>query len=132
MHKHLPSIERLQVSTIHVILTMSYSFSEIHLPGQHMVVFDPDEPVHTIALRATSEQTTLTQYFNINCLENDVGMQARNLTYQNFPHEFCLEQGHKDIDETTKRLFSGPHVFHSSNVRQEVLFENVTDNLSQC
>ena len=100
VHKHLPSIERLQVCILHVLLYMPYSFFEIHLPGQHMVVFDPDEPVHAIASRAASERTTLTQFFCMNCLENDVGEQARKLTYQDFPHEFVW---HKDTKTWTKR-----------------------------
>ena len=89
---------------------MSYSFSEIHLPGQHMVVFDPNKLVHAIALRATSEQTTLTQFFNMNCLENSVSVQARNLTYQDFPHDFVW---HKDTKTWTKwqKGFSLGHIY---------------------
>ena len=87
-------------NTCLIIHTVRFTFSEIHLPGQHMVLFDPDEPVQAIASRAAAEQTTLTQFFTMNCLENETGEQARKLTYQDFPHKFVW---HKDTKKWTKR-----------------------------
>lgn len=84
VHKHIPPIERLQV----------------HLPGQHMVIFNPDEPIESIVARAASEQTTLTQFFYMNSLENEIGREARNMTYQDFPQKFVW---HKDTKTWTKR-----------------------------
>lgn len=65
-----------------------------------MVVFDPDEPVHAILSRASTERTTLTQFFHMNTLQNDNGNDARQLTYQDFPHHFVW---HKDSKTWTKR-----------------------------
>lgn len=65
-----------------------------------MVVFDPDEPIQTILSRARDERTTLTEFFNTNCLETDVGSAARQLTYQDFPHKFVW---HSDTKTWTKR-----------------------------
>jgi hypothetical protein len=65
-----------------------------------MVVFDPDEPIETIVSRAAAERTTLTQFFYMNSLENEIGRQARSVTYQDFPHEFVW---HKDTKTWTKR-----------------------------
>jgi hypothetical protein len=59
-----------------------------------MVVFDPDKPIETIVSRAAAEQTTLTQFFYMNSLENEIGRQAHSVTYQDFPHEFVW---HKDM-----------------------------------
>lgn len=36
----------------------------------------------------------------MNCLDNDIGVDARNLTYQDFPHQFVW---HKDTKTWTKR-----------------------------
>lgn len=65
-----------------------------------MVIFDPDEPIETIVSRAAAEQTTLTQYFYMNGLESEIGRDARNLTYQDFPLKFVW---HKDMKTWTKR-----------------------------
>ena len=65
-----------------------------------MVVFDPNEPVQAIMARASAERTTLTQFFYINTLLNDVSDDARVLTYQDFPHSFVW---HKDLKTWTKR-----------------------------
>ena len=65
-----------------------------------MVVFDPDEPIQSILTCAATERTTLTQFFYINGLENDVGEEARKLTYQDIPHKFVW---HKDSKTWTKR-----------------------------
>jgi hypothetical protein len=65
-----------------------------------MVVFDPDEPIETIVSRAATEQTTLTQFFRMNSLQNEIGREARSLTYQDFPQKFVW---HKDTKTWTKR-----------------------------
>jgi hypothetical protein len=60
-------------------------YVKVHLPGQHMVVFDPEEPIETIVSRAAAKRTTLTQFFYMNCLENEIGREAQEVTYQDFP-----------------------------------------------
>jgi hypothetical protein len=59
-----------------------------------MVVFDPDEALEAImACRASSEITTLTEFFHMNLATGYKGDVARTLTYQEFPHKFVC---HKD------------------------------------
>jgi hypothetical protein len=72
IHDQTPSVTRLQV----------------HLPGQHMVVFDPDEDAAAIIARASHERTTLTAYFEANADDGALGMEARKYTYQEFPQHF--------------------------------------------
>ena len=72
VHKQLPNVVRLQ----------------IHLPGQHMITFNPDENLNTIMNRASRERTTLTAYFEANADTGEVGLEARKITYQEFPQHF--------------------------------------------
>ena len=46
-----------------------------------MVVFDPDEPIESIVSHAAAEQTTLTQFFHMNNLKDEIGTEAWSLTY---------------------------------------------------
>ena len=64
-----------------------------------MVIFDPNEPIESIVSRAAAERTTLTQFFYMNSLDNEIGREARSLTYQDFPHDFVR---HKDTKTWTK------------------------------
>ena len=65
-----------------------------------MVIFDPNEPIELIVSRAAAERTTLTEFFHMNSLENEIGQDARNLTYQDFPHKFVW---HRDTKTWTRR-----------------------------
>jgi hypothetical protein len=60
-----------------------------------MVVFDPNEPVETIIERASSEVTTLTDFFRINSSSGPEGDEARTLTYQEFPQKFVWHKTKK-------------------------------------
>ena len=72
VHGQVPSVVRLQ----------------IHLPGQHMIIFNPNENIDTIFTRASHERTTLTAYFEANASSTDLGIEARKYTYQEFPQHF--------------------------------------------
>ena len=61
---------------------------QIHLPGQNMVTFNPDDDVETILERASHERTTLTAYFEANANNGNLGVKARKYTYQEFPQHF--------------------------------------------
>jgi len=60
LHDQLPNVVRLQV----------------HLPGHHMVIFDPDEDISTILAQASQERTSLTDYFDANANSGELGMEA--------------------------------------------------------
>ena len=60
---------------------------QIHLPGQHMVTFDPNENINTILARAAHEHTTLSTYFEANVNSGDLGVKAQKYTYQEFHME---------------------------------------------
>ena len=72
VHGQVPNVVRLQ----------------IHLPGQHMVTFNPDESIDTILARASHERTTLTAFFEANAHHGDLGVEACKYTYQEFPQHF--------------------------------------------
>lgn len=78
-HDQVPNVVRLQV----------------HLPGQHMVVFNPDEDPETIIQRASQERTTLTAYFEANAHPGALGEEARKYTYQEFPQHFSWKSDKK-------------------------------------
>ena len=58
---------------------------QVHLPGQHMVTFNPDENIDAILVRASHKHTTLTAYFEANAHPGDFGIEAQKYTYQEFP-----------------------------------------------
>src|ERR1700751_2231411 len=60
-----------------------------------MIVFDPNEPVETIAARAYSEVKTLTQFFKMNSVEGNDGYEAQKLTYQEFPSKIVWDKAKK-------------------------------------
>jgi len=60
LHGQVPSVVRLQ----------------IHLPGQHMVTFDPNENIDTILARASHERMTLSAYFEANANSGELGVEA--------------------------------------------------------
>ena len=68
---------------------------QIHLPGQHMVVYDPEENIESILSRASHERTTLTAYFEANCDSGTLGTEARKYTYQEFPQHFTWKSVEK-------------------------------------
>lgn len=72
MHAQDPSITQLQV----------------HLPGQYMVIFDPEEPPQDILDHTAAEQTMLIVFFRTNADNGPLGEQAQALTYQEFPQKF--------------------------------------------
>ena len=60
-----------------------------------MITFDPDEPVEAVAARASTEVTTLTEFFRMNNLHGEIGDEARKLTYQEFPQKFVWTKNNK-------------------------------------
>jgi hypothetical protein len=79
LHDKNPSVFRLQ----------------IHLPGQHLVTFDPDEPIDRLLERAANEKTTLTAFFNANRTPGDLDALARQFTYHDFPKRFVWDATHR-------------------------------------
>ena len=80
VHGQVPSVVRLQ----------------IHLPGQHMVTFNPNENIDTILARASHERTTLSAYFEANANSGELGVEARKYTYQEFPQHFTWKADRKN------------------------------------
>lgn len=79
LHEQVPNVIRLQ----------------LHLPGQHMVVYNPNEDLATICQRAANEKTMLTAFFETNRREDAIGSFARRLTYQEFPQHFVWNREQK-------------------------------------
>ena len=75
MHELHPNVVRLQV----------------HLPGQHMVTYDPSESIETVMARGAQEKTTLTAFFEANAQEGALGEEAHRYTYQEFPQHFVYK-----------------------------------------
>lgn len=49
---------------------------QIHLPGQHLVVFNPLEDLETVRARGAAEETSLTAFFKANRDNGPLGMFA--------------------------------------------------------
>ena len=60
---------------------------EVHLPGQHLVHFDPDEDTEAVMERASNEATKLAGFFKANRDTGELGEIAHQLTYQEFPQK---------------------------------------------
>nr|GAT43574.1 transcriptional factor B3 [Mycena chlorophos] len=71
MFEQLPNVVRLQV----------------HLPGQHLVRFDPTEDATEVLERAAGELTTLTGFFTANANPQMAALASRYM-YQEFPQFF--------------------------------------------
>jgi hypothetical protein len=95
IHHQYPSVIRLQ----------------IHLPGQHLTVFDPSESIDTVLERASHERTMLTAFF----LTNRINPDANQYTYQQFPKHFTWSKERKQWSPRLKQkaigrlFFVSPH-----------------------
>lgn len=67
LHREYPNVVRLQV----------------HLPGQHMVLFNPDEDARTVLQRAAQEKTTLTAFFSANANDSILGESMYTVVHTN-------------------------------------------------
>jgi hypothetical protein len=71
---------------------------QVHLPGQHMVVFKPNESAETVRARAEQERTMLMVFFELN--RNDPS--ANKYMYQEIPLHFVWD-GSKKIWKMCQR-----------------------------
>jgi hypothetical protein len=65
---------------------------QVHLSGQHMVVFKPNKPIETVRSHAEQERTMLTAFFEAN--RNNAF--ARQYTYQEMPQHFVWDRAKKE------------------------------------
>jgi hypothetical protein len=68
---------------------------QVHLPGQHLVTFNPGEDPQEVLQRAGNEQTRLTAFFDANADDGNTGILAREYTYQEFPQKFTWKNDQK-------------------------------------
>jgi len=68
---------------------------QVHLPGQHMVVFNPNDDPEVVRQRAENESTTLTAFFKANADPGPLGVVARQYTYQEFPQHLTWKADKK-------------------------------------
>lgn len=68
---------------------------QVYLPGQHIVIFDPEEDPIIVHECATTECTTLTAWFTANADMGVVGDLVRQFTYQEFPQYFTWKDATK-------------------------------------
>jgi DNA replication protein DnaC len=69
----------------------SAKLAQIHLPGQHLVRFDPDEDLNDVLSRGAQEKSQLTAYFAACSNSGPLGQSARQHTYQEFPRHFVYD-----------------------------------------
>jgi PIF1-like helicase len=79
---------------------------QVHLPGQHMVLFNPNDSIETVQARAEQERTMLTAFFKLNS-DDPV---ARQYTYQEAPLHFVWDRRikewkHRQRGSTIGRLY---------------------------
>lgn len=90
----------------------------MHLPGRHLVTFDPDEPQDQVLARATEEKTTLTAFFKANA-NPDTGPIAERLTYQEFPQQFVFNERDKEWHVRKNGFALGRMYFVPPNANDE-------------
>ena len=103
-HEQKPNVVRLQV----------------HLPGQHMVRFNPDEDPQAILERAANEHTMLTEFFEANNVRGPDGDLARRHTYQEFPQVFVWNEN--KIWSPRKQGFALGRMYFISPRRGELFY----------
>ena len=64
---------------------------QVHLPGHHFIVFNPNESVHVVTARAEQETTMLTTFFAL----NQTDRTAHQYTYPELPLHFIWNRTHK-------------------------------------
>ena len=79
---------------------------QVHLPGHHMVVFNPNETIESVRARAVHKKTMLTAFFEIN-RSNPL---ARLYTYQELPLHFVWNRNtkqwqHRKCGSTIGRMY---------------------------
>ena len=65
---------------------------EVHLPGQHLVHFDPDDDPTVVMERVSHETTKLAGFFKANRDTGGLSDVARQLTYQEFPQKLVWKK----------------------------------------
>ncbi len=78
-HEIVPNMVRLQV----------------HLPGQHLVTYNPDEPINEVLERASQESTTLSAFFALNSHLDTTNDPSPRYSYQEFPQHFTWNKQEK-------------------------------------
>ena len=68
---------------------------QVHLPGQHMVVFNANESLQAVTARAEQERTMLTAFFDL----NRTNLLAHNYTYQELPLHFVWDSRKKQWND---------------------------------
>ncbi|KAF5318680.1 hypothetical protein D9619_010670 [Psilocybe cf. subviscida] len=72
IHHSVPNVIRLQ----------------IHLEGEQVFMFDPDDDLENVIETGIAKKTTLTAFFAANADDGPLGEEARKHTYQEFPRFF--------------------------------------------
>ncbi|CAJ0761863.1 8612_t:CDS:2, partial [Entrophospora sp. SA101] len=88
---------------------------QVHLPGQHRVIFRDDECLENVVERANSEKTTLTAWFQANTLYPE----ARELTYGNFPTQWVYN---RQTNKWSPRQLCGATSFENLRIVNGVLY----------
>ena len=70
---------------------------EVHLPGQHLVHFDPDDDPEVVMERVSNETTKLTGFFKANRDTRKLSEVAHQLTYQEFPQKLVWKKKRWDV-----------------------------------
>jgi hypothetical protein len=65
---------------------------QVHLPGQHMVVYNSNESAAEVTRRAAQEKTMLTAFFRL----NGIDPSATRFTYQEIPQHYVWDRSSKE------------------------------------
>ena len=79
LHKEVPNVTRLQV----------------HLPGEHMILYDGDDNPVSVLECAEVERTTLAAWFQANADSGELGCLTQQYSYQEFPQYFVWDEKDK-------------------------------------
>ena len=63
----------------------------IHLPGEHIVLFDQNDNLEALLTQGANKKTTLTAFFTTNADTGVLGEVVHQLTYQEFPQKLTFQ-----------------------------------------
>src|SRR5216683_7016992 len=91
---------------------------QVHLSSNHLIIFNPMEPLHQVLEHGECEVSMLTGYF----AANQTFASALHYTYQEFPQHFVWHICEKQWHPHNTRFAIGHLYFVAPNCRQMLLY----------
>jgi len=88
---------------------------QVHLPGQHLVTYNPNEQINVLLARASQEKTKLTAFFDFNVRLDASNNMSPRYSYQEFPQHYTWSDTKKAWSPRQKGFAIGRMYFVAPN-----------------